>query len=210
MASVFQSSRWATLVLSLRSCVMRSNQIPICLIETVLWAKRRFLFRPYVFLRYSVDGNAPAFRIYRRPRRCRLPRTIALRNAFSSASKPGVARKDGQVVKRRLDRLAVCKQIVAERGKGAVPDDSPASRPPSSPYGTAYQAPLKEKRGFAPYSHSMVPVGLGVRSYSTRLTPLTSVTIRWVICCNSAKGTSSTVAVIASRVLTARKITGQS
>ena len=31
------------------------------------------------------------------------------------------------------------------------------------------------------YSHSMVPVGFGVRSYSTRLTPGTSVTMRLVM-----------------------------
>jgi hypothetical protein len=32
------------------------------------------------------------------------------------------------------------------------------------------------------YSHSMVPVGFGVRSKRTRLTPFTSSVIRWVIC----------------------------
>ena len=31
------------------------------------------------------------------------------------------------------------------------------------------------------YSHSIVPVGFGVRSYSTRFTPGTSVMIRWVM-----------------------------
>ena len=36
------------------------------------------------------------------------------------------------------------------------------------------------------YSHSMVPVGFGVRSYSTRFTPGTSVTMRLVMWCNSA------------------------
>ena len=54
------------------------------------------------------------------------------------------------------------------------------------------------------YSHSIVPVGLGVKSNSTRFMPLTSCVIRSVICCSSSKGTFSTVAVIASIVFTAR------
>ena len=60
------------------------------------------------------------------------------------------------------------------------------------------------------YSHSMVPVGLGVRSNSTRFTPATSLVIRAVICCSRPKGTFSTVAVIASMVLTARMMTHHS
>lgn len=58
------------------------------------------------------------------------------------------------------------------------------------------------------YSHSIVPDGLGVRSYKTLFTPGTSLVMRCVMCCKSAKGMSSTVAVIASVVLTARRITG--
>ena len=37
-------------------------------------------------------------------------------------------------------------------------------------------------RGTYNYSHSIVPLGLGVRSYKTRLTPGTSWVIRQVIC----------------------------
>ena len=58
------------------------------------------------------------------------------------------------------------------------------------------------------YSHSMVAQGLGVRSKRTRLTPFTSWVMRAVMCCKSEKGTSSTVAVIASVVFTARRMTG--
>ena len=58
------------------------------------------------------------------------------------------------------------------------------------------------------YSHSIVPQGLGVRSYSTLFTPSTSAVMRSVMCCRRANGISSTVAVIASLVLTARRITG--
>ncbi len=65
-------------------------------------------------------------------------------------------------------------------------------------------------RRFDAHSHSIVPDGFGVKSYSTRLTPCTSVVIRSVICCSKAKGTSSTAAVIASIVFTARRITGHS
>ncbi len=60
------------------------------------------------------------------------------------------------------------------------------------------------------HSHSIVPVGFGVRSNSTRLTPGTSAVMRAVMCWSRAKGTSSTVAVMASRVLTARIMTGHS
>ena len=60
------------------------------------------------------------------------------------------------------------------------------------------------------HSHSMVPLGFGVRSKRTRFTPFTSEVIRAVISCSRGKGTSSTVAVMASTVLTARRITGQS
>ena len=59
------------------------------------------------------------------------------------------------------------------------------------------------------YSHSMVPTGFGVRSYSTRFTPGTSLRIRSVMCWSRAKGTSSTVAVMASTVFTARMMTGK-
>ena len=60
------------------------------------------------------------------------------------------------------------------------------------------------------HSHSSVAEGLGVRSNRTRLTPLTSAVMRCVICCSSSNGTFSTVALIASRVLTARSTTGHS
>ena len=59
------------------------------------------------------------------------------------------------------------------------------------------------------YSHSMVPTGFGVRSYSTRFTPGTSLRMRSVMCWSRAKGTSSTVAVMASTVFTARMMTGK-
>ena len=58
------------------------------------------------------------------------------------------------------------------------------------------------------YSHSIVPVGFGVKSYNTLLTFGTSVVILLVICCKSSKGMFSTVAVMASTVFTARIITG--
>lgn len=48
------------------------------------------------------------------------------------------------------------------------------------------------------HSHSMVPLGFGVRSKRTRFTPFTSEVIRAVISCSRGKGTSSTVAVMAS------------
>lgn len=60
------------------------------------------------------------------------------------------------------------------------------------------------------YSHSMVAVGLGERSKQTRLIPFTSERMRSVILRRIANGISGTSAVIASTVLTARMITGQS
>ena len=56
----------------------------------------------------------------------------------------------------------------------------------------------------------MVAVGFGDMSKRTRFTPFTSEMILDVICCSSSKGSWGTVAVTASRVLTARMITGHS
>lgn len=60
------------------------------------------------------------------------------------------------------------------------------------------------------HSHSIVPDGFGVISYRTRLTPFTSAVIRAVIFWSKENGRSATEAVIASTVLTARRITGHS
>ena len=60
------------------------------------------------------------------------------------------------------------------------------------------------------YSHSIVPTGLGVRSYVTRQMPGTSARMRSVIFLSSAQSSSGTVAVMASTVLTARMMAGQS
>ena len=65
-------------------------------------------------------------------------------------------------------------------------------------------------RLFGGHSHSMVATGLGLMSYSTRHTPGTSLRIRPVMVCSTLQGSSGTVAVMASTVLTARIVTGQS
>ena len=56
----------------------------------------------------------------------------------------------------------------------------------------------------------MGPMGFGVRSYSTRHTPGTSARTRLVTVSSTVQGSWGTVAVMASTVLTARMITGQS
>ena len=56
----------------------------------------------------------------------------------------------------------------------------------------------------------MVAEGLGLRSYSTRQTPGTSERMRLVIFFSTAQSIYDTVAVVASTVLTARMMTGQS
>ena len=57
------------------------------------------------------------------------------------------------------------------------------------------------------YSSSIVPGGLLVRSYTTRLTPFTSLIIRFITPCSTAHGISALSAVIKSIVLTARSTT---
>src|SRR5882672_4408569 len=58
-----------------------------------------------------------------------------------------------------------------------------------------------------PYSHSMVPGGLLVMSKTTRLTPLTSLTIRLLIRARTSYGTRAQSAVIASSLVTTRTAT---
>ena len=60
------------------------------------------------------------------------------------------------------------------------------------------------------HSHSMVPMGLGVRSIATRQMPGTSARMRSVMRFIRAHSSSGTVAVIASTVLTARMMAGHS
>lgn len=62
-------------------------------------------------------------------------------------------------------------------------------------------------RAFENYSNSIVPGGLLVRSYITRLTPLTSLMIRFITFCSTSKGISEHSAVIKSVVLTALNAT---
>lgn len=57
------------------------------------------------------------------------------------------------------------------------------------------------------YSSSIVPGGLLVKSYITRLTPFTSLIIRFMVFCKTANGMSVQSAVIKSDVLTARRTT---
>ena len=55
-----------------------------------------------------------------------------------------------------------------------------------------------------PYSHSMVPGGFDVMSNTTRLTPLTSLTIRLLMRPSTSYGTRAQSAVIASSLVTTR------
>ena len=57
------------------------------------------------------------------------------------------------------------------------------------------------------YSNSIVPGGLLVKSYMTRLTPFTSLTIRFMTFCRTSQGISAASAVIKSEVMTARRAT---
>src|SRR5262249_19606203 len=54
------------------------------------------------------------------------------------------------------------------------------------------------------HSHSIVPGGLEVMSYTTRFTPLTSLTIRFEIALRTGLGKSTQSAVIPSSEYTAR------
>lgn len=60
------------------------------------------------------------------------------------------------------------------------------------------------------YSHSIVPVGFGVKSYTTRQMPGTSARMRLVIFFSTGQSISGTSAVMASTVLTARMMAGHS
>ena len=57
------------------------------------------------------------------------------------------------------------------------------------------------------YSSSIVPGGLLVRSYITRLTPFTSLIILVITLCNTSNGMSAQSAVMKSLVHTARSAT---
>ena len=57
------------------------------------------------------------------------------------------------------------------------------------------------------YSSSIVPGGFEVRSYITRLTPLTSFMMRLMARCKTSKGISAASAVMKSTVCTARRTT---
>jgi hypothetical protein len=56
----------------------------------------------------------------------------------------------------------------------------------------------------AAYSHSIVPGGLEVTSYTTRLTPFTSFTIRLEVFFSTSWGSGTQSAVIPSSECTAR------
>ena len=62
-------------------------------------------------------------------------------------------------------------------------------------------------RAFENYSSSIVPGGLEVRSYMTRLTPFTSLIILLITVCSTENGISAASAVIKSMVFTARNAT---
>lgn len=62
-------------------------------------------------------------------------------------------------------------------------------------------------RAFENYSNSIVAGGFPVQSYSTRLTPFTSFTIRFVTFPSTSHGISALSAVIKSDVHTARSAT---
>ncbi len=62
-------------------------------------------------------------------------------------------------------------------------------------------------RAFENYSNSIVPGGLLVKSYITRLTPLTSLITLVITLCSTSNGISAASAVIKSEVVTARSAT---
>ncbi len=63
---------------------------------------------------------------------------------------------------------------------------------------------LRQRRSRCPHSHSIVPGGFEVMSYTTRLTPGTSLMIRCDITSSVSYGTRAQSAVIASSLVTAR------
>ena len=77
------------------------------------------------------------------------------------------------------------------------------------PFHAIWNNPNQFKSNFY-HSHSIVPVGFGVRSHRTRFTPLTSWVMRSTMWAMRPKSSSATSAVTASTVLTARITTGQS
>ena len=118
--------------------------------------------------------------------------------------------------------LAVCcRQVPYQSGCAPLRGDYSGKRKdaPSCEHGGVFYFFLS--RHFVPahpdlkclaryHSYSIVALGLGVKSYKTRFTPLTSEVILETRCCISSNGIFSTSAVMASVVLTARMITHQS
>lgn len=84
-----------------------------------------------------------------------------------------------------IDAYQTCLETQLKETVGAQPDMTPlCSRPPRCCNGISNnicRSSALQSRGnvrTAPYSHSMVAGGLPVTSYTTRLTPLTSLTMR--------------------------------
>ncbi len=110
-------------------------------------------------------------------------------------------------------------ELAAERRLAALPGQRVLSRPssndeePHGPSAVARQAPgvsVETGRGCAlpsRYSHSMVPGGLLVMSKTTRLTPGTSLTIRFEIRASTSCGSRAQSAVMASSDVTTRTAT---
>jgi hypothetical protein len=65
------------------------------------------------------------------------------------------------------------------------------------------------KQGEFAYSHSMVPGGFDVTSYTTRLIPFTSLMMREDIFSSKSYGKRAQSAVIASSLVTARMMIGR-
>ena len=127
-----------------------------------------------------------------------------------SARKPACNRYATHTNGRRVSGwMTICRGTEAALRRPAEPWDSHAVLQAGSRgrWGACCRYGFLRGRG---YSHSIVPTGLGLRSYSTRHTPGTSLSTRSVTRLRSAQGSSGTVAVMASTVLTARMITGQS
>ena len=96
---------------------------------------------------------------------------------------------------------------------GLVEDSKTVAPDPPSLDRTGYRLKpflMSEPADTGDYSHSIVLGGLELMSYTTRLTPLTSLMIRVEIFCRTSWGIGNQSAVMKSSVVTARTATTSS
>lgn len=120
-------------------------------------------------------------------------------HGFRSGARLGVGGRDPELDERDEPPVGTGPFAVRVDPESAV-STLPAEEPGDHPL-----APRRVKAEVErPYSHSMVPGGFDVMSNTTRLTPLTSLTIRLLMRPSTSYGTRAQSAVIASSLVTTR------